>query len=664
MTAYKWLSAPMRPAWWRRAGTLITFLACTLSPLASQQTPPAAPAAPPEPALPPVHSSITVVEKIGTEAPASIVVIQSLQLQQIPGVSLDDRLRMVPGFSLFRRTSSLVAHPTTQGLSLRGLGSTGASRTLVLWDGIPANDPFGGWVYWTRLAPEQIDSAEISRGASTSVFGDRAMGGAISLFSRPAESGRLFGSYEYGNRNTNSASLGYAHLWSTSGPKIALSGQGRAFTTNGYYIVPQVNRGSADREAGVRFAAGDARLDLLGLQNRLFFKFDLLTEDRENGTQLQRNSTQMGNIAAHYAHERARDGISILAFHTRAEFHSSFSTITNNRNTERISYNQRVVAEGTGAAGFWKHSSNAWNSMFGGDVNRVEGYSGDSLVPTGRRSGGGTQLQHGYFTQWNAKAGPVQLFGGGRYQVTGQDSHFFSPSAGATAGRGRWRARGSLYKSFRAPTLNELYREFRAGTAATLPNSQLKPESVFGAEAGLDYSLESGRLSITGFRSSLTDVITNVTLSTTPTLVTRQRQNAAKALARGMEAEFRYRWRNWRSELGYMFVESRFSTGPRLPQVPKHQGSAQFTWTRNRTLVSFGGRSSGLQFEDDLNRFLLPGFATFHISAQHRLHSHLSMIAAFENLFDREYWVGFSTIPAIGAPRLWRAGLRWDGRLW
>ena len=79
-----------------------------------------------------------------------MMVVNQQQLQQTPGVNLDDRLRQVPGFSLFRRSSSLVANPTTQGVSLRAIGSSGASRTLVLWDGIPINDPFGGWVYWTR----------------------------------------------------------------------------------------------------------------------------------------------------------------------------------------------------------------------------------------------------------------------------------------------------------------------------------------------------------------------------------------------------------------------------------------------------------------------------------------------------------------------------------
>src|SRR5205814_2367322 len=107
-----------------------------------------------------------------TESPASITVLDEKQLGEIPGINLDDRLRQVPGFSLFRRSSSVVANPTTQGVSLRGIGSSGASRTLVLWDGIPINDPFGGWVYWTRIDPSYIDRVEIDRGASTSVFGD------------------------------------------------------------------------------------------------------------------------------------------------------------------------------------------------------------------------------------------------------------------------------------------------------------------------------------------------------------------------------------------------------------------------------------------------------------------------------------------------------------
>src|SRR5690349_1090148 len=162
----------------------------------------------PQEKVEPVKTSITVTGQIATETPANISVLDRDVLHGTAGTELDDRLRMVPGFSLFRRTSSLVAHPTTQGVSLRGLGSSGASRSLVLWDGVPINDPFGGWIYWTRLSPEELDRVEIVRGASTSIFGDRAMAGSIALISRPAEKRRVEAGFEAGNLNTQDAWLG------------------------------------------------------------------------------------------------------------------------------------------------------------------------------------------------------------------------------------------------------------------------------------------------------------------------------------------------------------------------------------------------------------------------------------------------------------------------
>ena len=607
-----------------------------------------------------MHSSITVVERISAEAPASLAVIEKLQLRQVPGVNIDDRLRMVPGFSLFRRSSSIAAHPTTQGISLRGVGSSGASRTLVLWDGIPLNDPFGGWVYWTRVNPEELERVEVVRGSSTSVFGDRALTGAIALFSRTPEPRRVTGFYEFGNRNTHSAGAGMSHVWS----KFALSGQSRAYTTNGYFIVPKANRGFVDREAGVRFVASDLRLDVLGARQRLFLKADLLVEERQNGTPIQRNSSGMGNLGINYFRDFGRDTISILGYHTRGEFRSGFSSIAANRRTETRTFNQSVPADATGGAGYWRHSSGVWNTLVGADAQRVEGWSIDSLVPTGKRIGGGTVLQHGTFVQGDAKAGPARFFLGARHSFTGQERQFFSPSGGFTAGKGRWRSRGSAYRSFRAPSLNELYREFRAGNAVTQANPLLKPESVEGGELGLDFTGESVRAGVTAFHNKVGDVITNVTLLSTPAQIIRQRRNAAEATSRGMEAEVRHRWKSWTSELSYLFADSRFTTRLRVPQVPKHHGSAQFTWADSKTLVAFGVRSHGLQFEDDLNRLVLPGFATAHFTVRRQIRAGLSAVAGFENLFNKEYWVGFTTIAATGPPRLWRAGLRWDGRLW
>lgn len=578
-------------------------------------------------------------------------------VREQPGVNLDDRLRAVPGFSLFRRSSSLVAHPTTQGVSLRGLGSSGASRSLVLWDGIPINDPFGGWVYWTRVPPDELERVEISRGASTSIFGDRAMSGAIALFSRPAEPYRLTAFYEGGNRDTHELGAGFSHLFS----KFGVSAQSRAFTTDGYFIVPEQARGSVDRPANVRFVSGDTRLDYLGARDRLFLKLDVLTEERENGTALTRNSTGLGTVAGHYTHNWRSDDVSLLAYHTREQFHSSFSAVTNNRTVERLTFVQSVPSQGTGAAGMWRHAASRWDLLAGADVRHAEGTSTDRLVPAGLRVGGGSQLQHGYFAQFHANAGPAKLFAGARQQVTGEDQTFFSPSAGFTAGRGTLRARGTVYRSFRSPTLNELFREFRVGNAVTQANPRLQPETLFGAEAGFDLVGERARLGLTLYRNELEDLITNVTLSTSPALIVRQRRNAASALTRGVDLDAQAGWRDFRAQAGYLFADSRFSGGPRIPQVPRHHGSLQLSYVREGTLASAGIRSYSAQFEDDRNTFLLPGFASVQLAVRQRLVRNLAAVLAVENLLDREYVVGFSPTPLIGSPRLWRLGLRWDG---
>src|SRR6185436_4140559 len=77
------------------------------------------------------------------DVPASVSVIDSARIDESAALVADDVLRQVPTFSLFRRTSSLAAHPTAQGVSLRGIGPSGVSRTLVLIDDVPFNDPFG-----------------------------------------------------------------------------------------------------------------------------------------------------------------------------------------------------------------------------------------------------------------------------------------------------------------------------------------------------------------------------------------------------------------------------------------------------------------------------------------------------------------------------------------
>ena len=635
---------------------LLALFSCAF--IASGQAPTAT-----TPPLPPVTTTITVTGTLTAETPASVTALTGKDLQQIPGTNLDDRLRQIPGFSLFRRSSSLVANPTTQGVSLRGVGSTGASRTLVLWDGIPINDPFGGWVYWTRVDPNFLDRVEVDRGAPTSVFGDQALSGTISLFSPAEQREHLYADYLAGNEGTQDASAAYSNLWGPWG----LSVHSRAFTTDGYYITPPSVRGSVDDKANVRFATGDVHLDYLGKADRLSINLDILAEERRNGTDLTHNSTGLGTIGGNYTHTWANDTFSFLAFHTQEQFHSTFSSVSLNRRTETLTSKQTVPAEDVGGAAYWKHHGQAqrfrWNTVAGADVDDVHGVSYDYSYSTKTLTGsGGTLLKHGVFGQGDITLGPVQFFGGIRHQFTGEHGEtFVSPNGGVAVGWRQFRFRGSGYRSFRAPTLNELYRNFRVGNALTLANADLVPEHVVGVEAGADWSNERTTVSLTLFRNALSNLVDNATLSTSRTLILRQRENFPTALSRGIELSAVHRWRHWTGEAGYLFADARLQSGQRIPQVPKQQGTAQLSYNANRTLISAGIRAFGLQFDDDLNQFKLPGFAALELSAQERLTKSLSAVASVDNLLDRTYLVALTPTPNTGSPRLWRIGLRWSG---
>jgi outer membrane cobalamin receptor len=611
--------------------------------------------------IPPLQTTVTVNATLETAAPASITVLDEQQIEETPGIELDDRLRQVPGFSLFRRTSSVVANPTTQGVSLRGIGSSGASRTLVLWDGFPVNDPFGGWVYWDRLDPSYIDRVEIDRGASTSVFGDRAMSGTISLFSPAEQHEHILFDYFGGSEDTQDISAGYSNLWGPWGVSV----ESRGFTTDGYYITPLYDRGRVDQRANVHFASGDVRLDYLGKADRLSIHFDILAEDRRNGTLLTHNSTGLGELGATYTHSWENDQFSGIVYRTQEQFNSTYSSVSLSRNSETLTSNQRVPVQDTGGAAYWQHHAKHWNTIAGGDVDDTHGISHDYSYATHILTpSGGTLLERGLFAQGDLDFGPVRFFAGIRGEGTGQHGETFaSPNGGVAVGARDFRFRASGYRAFRAPTLNELYRPFRVGNTETLANADLVPENVTGVEAGVDWSRATTQLSFTLFRNELNNLIDNATLSTSPILIIRRRENFPAALSRGLEVNAAHRWTHWTAQAGYMFVDARLATGQRIPEVPKQQGTAMLIYTRKTTIISGGLRAFGLQFDDDLNQFKLPGYAALEMSAEQHITTKLSAVASVENLLDRTYLVALTPSPNIGEPRLWRVGLRWRGAI-
>jgi len=464
---------------------------------------------------------------------------------------------------------------------------------------------------------------------------------------------------EGGNLGTMQPSAGFSHVIR----KIGVSGFFRAFDTDGYLIVPKERAGRVDTPAGVRFASGAFKVDYSTAREQISLKVDILAEERANGTPFQTNSTSLGTLGANYSRDFGVASLGLIGYHSRQQYHQRFSAIAADRNSERLTSVQSVPSEAIGGGGYLKGKPGTFNWTVGSDLQRVEGTSTETVIPTGRRVGGGSQLQTGIFGQGDWKYRNLQLFFGSRGQYAGKAGTFYQPSGGLAYGKGPYRWRASAYRSFRAPTLNELYREFRAGNTTTQANPNLQAEKLWAVESGFDFRGERFNARVGGYYKDNGNLVTNVTLLTSPTAIVRQRRNAAAATVRGIEAEFEKRIRQFRFEASYLMADSRFVTRERLPQVPRHQGSAQLSWYGAKTLVTVSMRSSALQFEDDRNTQLLPGFALFQLSARRDLWRGLKATLAMENIADRRILTGFTPFPQTGGPQLFRLGLRWDGRI-
>ena len=283
-----------------------------------------------EPASPPrLLEQVTVTAtrsdtRIGS-TPASVAVLPRAALAVTAAPTVDDALRQVVGFSLFRRTGSRTANPTVQGVSLRGLGASGASRALVLMDGLPINDPFGGWVYWGRVPRLAVERLEVLRGGSSDLYGSGALGGVAQILTRRPGTGRgLEGEASGGSSGFLDGVLTAHGTRGRWGARVSAE----ALHTDGHMAVAEEDRGPIDEAVASHHTAVDATVERrLGNDGRFFLRGMYYDEARDNGTPLQRNETWIGLAAAGYDN----GPWSVRLWGSTQELEQSFSAVFSDR---------------------------------------------------------------------------------------------------------------------------------------------------------------------------------------------------------------------------------------------------------------------------------------------------------------------------------------------
>lgn len=640
-----------------------------------------------------------VVTPTGTETPLnetaeSITVIDQAAISKTAALAVDDALRQVPGFTLFRRSNSLTANPTSQGVSLRGVGASGASRALVLEDGVPLNDPFGGWVYWDRIPRRAIDRVEVLRGGASHLYGSDALGGVINIATQHPPRSLVSVETSIGTEYTPDGSLFADYVfgpWTTS---IAVE----ALHSDGYISVTPSARGSVDTAVASQFAAEQWGLSRkFGESAEISASASGYKDSRKNGTPLQRNRTALDSFSLQGQIRGELGEFHVTGYGGGESYHQSFSSIAANRNSESLARLQAVPSQELGIKlQWWRAFGKVHLVAAGADVQQLRGLS-DEIVysggkPTTHTFSGGRQRIDGFFAQdslhlphawivslsgrvdqWenydaSSRSYPV-VAGPGKTVLTpfaDRNELAFSPRVSLLKTLSQHLSvSASAYRAFRAPTLNELYRAFRLGNVLTLANDRLNAENLTGVEGGATLTFNKLRVRANIFRMDVVHPVSNVTISSTPTLITRQRQNLGRTSSSGLDLESEFNFTNHLAlRAGYMFTNATVADFPanrqlqglQIPQVARHQFTSQIYYAHPAWSVGVQGRASSRQYDDDLNQLPLNGFFSSDAKFTWNFNRRLALFASVEGTGQR-YDVARTPVLTIGPPTLFHLGL-------
>jgi outer membrane receptor protein involved in Fe transport len=523
--------------------------------------------------VPAIAAPIEQVEVTATRSPTpvgqgafSAVSLDSTQLSSSD--RLDAALEQVPGVSLFRRTSSISANPTTQGISLRSIAPSGAGRALVLLNGVPMNDPFGGWVIWTGLLAEDIARATVVRGAGTGPYGAGALTGTIALTERDGSEGLAVADLSAGGLGTiRGAAAGGAKI----GP-VSLFGSVSAEHSHGWIPVLPPQRGAADRP--LWFNGGSASLRAqapLGHDLSLAARIGYYVEARGNGLEGGKAGAHgtIGSLTVARAATAAHFGWRLQAWTVKSDLTNLFVSVAPDRSSAspvNHQYATPALGWGVNAAALGTTGRLRWE--VGTDLRDDSGEARENYFNLGgifqnnRRSGGqlivgGLYGDVAYDTgRWLVTAGlrgdkwatsqghlvQTKIATGALIAADYPKSRSGLVPTGRIGARRNFAdgeyIRAAVYSGFRPPSLNELYRPFRVGNDVTNANAGLKPEKLYGGEVGWGGDARGIAWDTTLFWNRLHEAITNVTIGTSYAGgALRQRQNAGDIDAIGFEGD-------------------------------------------------------------------------------------------------------------------------------
>ena len=656
-----------------------------------------------------LSSVVTTATRTPTDAnkvATTVNVLTPYQIRTSPARESQDLLREIPGVEL-PRTSSLVGG-TAQIVSIRGVDE---GRTAVLFDGFPINDAWGEWIDWGRVPKGMLDRVEVIEGGTSSLYGNGAMGGVISFFSRPLAPGAADMMVEGGSRDIRH---GYASVGVPVYGAFTANISGDYLQGGGYNLIDPTKRGAIDVASGVIQRNAYARLNYApSARFSAFVSGHKFGDNRNTGTPLSYQTRDQGDIdlgldvgsyASGLLSVRAWDG-------KQDEQQRSTAIRAGGRAAEDSSIVASVPSHDWGASAMWTRSGLMGLESFslGGDYRHMQGNFDEvdfntAGCPAAGTCGtvartilsGGDQALSGVFAQaiaapitplrvelsarvdqWNNDNGHSIDAAAGAQTYANRSKTSFSPRLGVRyALLSNLSFHGAVYRAFRAPNLAELYKKQITSTTVTIPNPNLAPETAFGREAGLDWQPArwvqvKGTYYVADYRDF--NVPTPIAAGT-PGCGTapncRQRLNVNASRSTGAEGYIAVKpvaplfvsaSMNYDDDRQQSGIAAGTTNKPHINRVPSPKQTVRATYSS----AAFGDWTAIWRHEGPtttLQGVWLEPFSVLDANVQRELLPGFTGFVSVENITNTAYQVNLTAatngIASLGLPRTFRAGLR------
>ncbi len=584
-------------------------------------------------------------------------------------------MRLLPGFDR-TRSNSLFTNYGQLRVSFAGAGN---DRGLVLADGVPAQDGFGGQVDWAAYPAIDIQRAELLLGAGSALYGAGAVGGVLDLqtYAPPIVPSAPTGSF-----GLSAGSHAFNEIWSTTSAAIApqlsasvalqkQSLQYFALTPAYASSIDSISQADASMAAlRLRYAMHGA--DSIDLEQR--GAWDDQFEGRPNYSFTRR----LSQTDARYTHATAQSALQTSVYSRNVFLVNVADQFPTNPGVLR--YFQDVPVSESGASVRWITGGGPSTFEMLADARHVGGNSTQYGAGTVlQNSGAGLQNLGGVAAQETWQSGRFEFVGGVRFDtVRSYDQQLVSVVKGKTTITNppdtsdqavsprvavrydlspQLSLRASSGSGLRAPFLNELVRGYFIGSTAFEPNPSLVPERSQTTSAGVDLAQNRSHLSFDAFDTTVNDAIMFRTIDATH----QMRSNVARTQTQAYVLNYTQalgtcsRLSTWFSSQNARVAAGPASiVGKRLQYVP--QASATIDYAAQVGAVGTGVSVSylGQTFADDLNTEPLGTAVLVGARVRIPVAGGADIDVRSDNLTDARY---LSSIDRYGPPALLSVGV-------